>query len=273
MKTRLVVLIDFSTQTEVILKFARRWCEIIKAEILLMHQVTYAIPALANSESRTKIIQFEKGKAIAKVNDLVQKYFDKDFSVDYEIFDKNFVNFLKNRLGKNYYDIVILGTGKTGIFKKYFMGSTALKIIDNLNCLLIAVPPYYETHFPQTLTVAVTHKYPLNRKEFNNFLKVIQNFIESVQFISVVTPDDNLKKTHEYLINLSQECQHNIPCTYDLFEGESAFKEIKEFVHESPNTMLVIQKGSRNFFDHIVRKFLLNDLVHDGSLPLIVVPH
>ena len=272
MKTRLVVLIDFSPQNEVIVKLAKRWSEIIKAEILLIHQVTYAVPALADSESRMKIIQYEKGKAIAELNKLIQKHFEKNDSVNYEIFEKNLIPSLKNLLGKNYQDIVMIGTERSGIFTKYFMGSTALKIIDDLNCQTIAVPPDFETHFPQTLTVAVTQKYPLNRIAFNNFLGVIKNFIEQVHFISIITPDENVKKSHEYLLNLTQECQHKIPCTYDIFEGESAFKEIKKFVQENPNTMLVVQKGSRTISDHLFRKFFINDLVHDNSLPLIIIP-
>lgn len=272
MKTRLVVLIDFSPQNEVIVKLAKRWSEIINAEILLIHQVTYAVPALADSESRIKIIQYEKGKAIAELNKLIQKHFEKNNSVNYEIFEKNLIPTLKNMLGKKYQDIVMIGTGGSGIFKKYFMGSTALKIIDDLNCQTIAVPPDFETHFPQTLTVAVTHKYPLNRNAFNNFLGEIKNFIELVHFISIVTPDENVKKSHEYLLNLTQECQHKIPCSYDIFEGESAFKEIKKFVQENPNTMLVVQKGSRTITDHLFRKLLINDLVHDNSLPLIIIP-
>jgi hypothetical protein len=74
MKTRLVVLIDFSPQNEVIVKLAKRWSEIINAEILLIHQVTYIVPALADSESRMKIIQYEKGKAVAGLNKLIKKY-------------------------------------------------------------------------------------------------------------------------------------------------------------------------------------------------------
>jgi hypothetical protein len=272
MKTRLVVLIDFSPQTAVILKLAKRWSEITNAEILLIHQVTYAIPALTDSETRTKIIQFEKGKANAKLSSLIQKHFKKTDAVDFEIYEKNLILSLKHMVGKKFNDIVMLGTEGTGFLKKYFMGSTALKIIDELNCLIITVPPFYEAHFPQKLTVAVTHKYPLNRSAFSNFLGVIKNFIELVHFISIVTPGENVKKAHEYLLNLTQECEHNIPCTYDLFEGSSAFAEIKDFVLDNPNTMLVVQKGSRNLSDHLFRKFFINDLVHDSSLPLIIIP-
>ena len=273
METRLIVLLDFSPQTETILKLVKQWSGIINTEILLIHQVTYAVPALADSKSRLKIIRFEKGKAIAELNKLIVRYFGKkNKKVDYEIFENNLVNSLKYRIGKNYNDIVILGTKGAGIFKKYFMGSTALKVIDNLNCLIVTVPPFYEAHLPQTLTVSVTHKYPLNRNAFNTFLTTVQEFIELVHFISIITPEDNLKKSHEYLLNLSQECQHNIPCAYDSFEGESAFKEIRKFVHENPNTMLVVQKGSRNLTDHLFRKFLINELIHDSSLPLIIIP-
>jgi nucleotide-binding universal stress UspA family protein len=272
MNPRLMVLIDFSPQTEVILKLAKRWSEIIKAEILLIHQVTYAVPALADSDTRTKIIQFEKGKVNTELNNLIRKHFGKTDTVDFEIFEKNLIPSLKKLVGKKFNDIVMLGTEGSGILKKYFMGSTALKIIDELNWLTITVPPFYETHFPQTLTVAVTHKYPLNRKIFSNFLGTIQNFIEQVHFLSIVTPGENVKKAHEYLLNLTQECEHNIPCTYDLFEGSSAFDAVKNFVLDNPNTLLVVQKGSRNLSDHLFRKFFINDLVYDSSLPLIIIP-
>jgi hypothetical protein len=131
MKTRLVVLIDFSPQNEVIVKLAKRWSEIINAEILLIHQVTYAVPALADSESRMKIIQYEKGKAIAELNKLIQKHFDKNNSVDYEIFEKNLIPSLKNMLGKNYQDIVMIGTERSGIFKNILWVALRSKLLTN----------------------------------------------------------------------------------------------------------------------------------------------
>ncbi len=197
MKTRLVVLLDFSPQTEVLLKLAKKWSEIINSEVLVIHQITYSVPAMADIVSRRRIILFEKNKALTELNSLIKKHFDKNFPVDVQIFEKELIVSLKNFLGKKYNDLVILGTEGAGIFKKYFIGSTALKIIDKLNFTIITVPPHYEVHTPQTLTVAVTYRYPLNRKLFNDFLKVVQDFIELVHFISVVTPDDNLKKSHE----------------------------------------------------------------------------
>lgn len=272
MKTNLIVLVDFSSYSETLLKFAKKWSELTGAEIMLVHKVTYAIPALADSGSRKSIIQYEKEKALTSLRSLANDNHLPQAKTSYQVFETGLTSTLLKSMEGNYNDLILAGLKGGGTLSKILFGSTTLQVIEELNKITIALPVKLQNYAPKILTVATHYKFPLNKNTLKHFLKNYAVFAESIQFISIKSPDENYKKCHEYLLNLSQEFNHILPSSFELFEGVSALAEIKNFTSENPNTMVVVQKGSRSFSDYLFRKFFINELINNFSLPLIILP-
>lgn len=272
MKTRLVLLIDFSPYTETLIKFAQTWSQLIKAEVLLINQVYYTVPAMTDINSRQQIINYEKSKALTKLNSLASENFKSPVKTSCKVIESALTFTLPKLLTENYYDLIIAGTKGEGLFSKFILGSTTIKIIEKLNFTTIVLPLSYPNNTPKVLTVATHYKFPLNKIDFNILLTITKKFIETIQFISVKTPNDDFSKTEVYLKKLHSEFNNQVPSSYKIFTGDSVSDELKNYVKNNPDTLMVVQKGSRAISDHLFRKFIVNELVNDNSLPLITLP-
>ena len=122
------------------------------------------------------------------------------------------------------------------------------------------------------LIVAVNPKFPLNTPGLTHLLDSFKASIQEMEFISVITPEDDEIETLKYLKYLTEHYQDNVKSTFKMFTGENVFKEIKIYVEQGEKPFLVLQKGSRNINDQVFRKFLINDLVYHGNIPMIILP-
>ncbi|NHW58665.1 universal stress protein, partial [Escherichia coli] len=59
---------------------------------------------------------------------------------------------------------------------------------------------------------------------------------------------------------------------YAIYESNVPSEGIKKVINNNETEILVLQKGNRFVTDHIFRKFLVNELVYVGDIPLVVLP-
>jgi len=273
MKTRLIVLIDFSTDN--LFKFAGLWSEVLKADLLFIHQVPGLIPSLADGESRALIIEEEKKEALTKLKSMAYEYFPQLKNVKYHVSEQSLLTTIKAITVQDniYKNLVLAGLKTRGYLQQLLFGSTSTKLIDELDYPLIAIPANIEAFIPEKFILALSYRYPLNQDSYHRLLEALEETIQMSEIISVVTPNDQAAESQDYLQRLTSEIKKDIPTTYMLFKGEEPFKEIKKHVFSGhKNCLLVVQKGSRSLSDQFFRKFLINELVHDGSIPLVVIP-
>lgn len=273
MKKRIIALIDFSPYSENLLKFTDTLSNITKAEILLIHQVPGMVPALSDDNSRKEILEIEKNKALKKLKDLAQESISLQKKINYLVTQKSLVYILPEIGGRDSDDWILAGLKGTGILKKIFIGSTISNIIEELNLVTIAVPLKTPQLTPKKLIVGISYRHPLNRSGLDHLLETLKESVEELEFISVITPDDKETETLKYIKQLSEEYQHKIPKTnFKIFAGKNAFEEIKNFMPRDNKTFLVLQKGTRSLNNQVFRKFVVNDLIYHGAVPLIILP-
>jgi nucleotide-binding universal stress UspA family protein len=271
MKTRLIVLTDFSSPN--LVAVAGSWSKLLEADILLVHKVPGLVPSLSDSESRSVIIEHEITDAKAKLKKLAKEQLpDHPLPIKYLVSESNILNTLQVLLNKEYNDLILVGLKKRNLVQQFFFGSTISKITDELNHTVIAVPETISDFHPDKLIATISYRYPLNTSSFEEFLKILGDSIKEVELISVVTSKDNEDVSKGYLSTLTEKLSPTKPTSYNLFKGENPFKEIKPYINKHDNALLVVQKGSRTLSDQFFRKFLINDLVHDGSIPLVIIP-
>lgn len=272
MKTRLIVLIDFSPYSETLLHLANEWGKLLHAQLLVMHQVPGLVPALADRESRRHIIEVEKEKATARLTDLVHKHVSDALKVTYHVSEKSLLVSLSKILKQRHEDMLLMGLKGTSTLKRILIGSTVTKVVEYLNHVTVAVPVHVGHFIPEKLIVAVSEQYPLNEEAFGQVVHSFKGRIVHIEFVAVVAPEEDAERSSGYLGHLCARYQSEAPSSFKIFKAESAFKEIKAYLQQEDCSMLVVQKGSRSFSDQLFRKFLINELVHDGSMPLIIIP-
>lgn len=272
MKTKLIVLIDFSPYTPTILKFANAWCEKSGSETLVIHQLFSPESRIQNLELPQNNIKLEKTKTLRKIGELLSGTFNEKITLKTDIITGDMIEYLRNLPDQDSNNPVLLGMKGNSTGDKPLMGKLTKAIIENLNSLTVIVPVTLKAYLPNSLTVGLSCKYPLNKPAFNKFLTRVSAFITHIRFISVMAAAKEFKRCHEYLLNLSLEYSNIFSAEFEIFEGITAFHQIKEYIAQLPETMFVVQKGEHMFADRTSQKLLINDLAYTSCIPLVVIP-
>lgn len=270
MRRKLVALVDFSSYSEPLVKLALHWADGLNLDLVFVHQVTVAVPAMADTESRMQIANSEKNDALIRLRMLVQKYNAKNVMLQYQVTDKPLTLYLPELITEGRDDLVIAGLKGTGILKRIVLGSKIAKVIEDLDYITVAVPAQINVVTPGHMTIAVSYRYPLNEHALTSLIELPS--VREIELVSIVTSDDDEEKAEAYLKEQKQRLPEHVTSSYYLYKGQDAFTLVKSHCAAQPDTVLVVQKGSRSLKDHLFRRFFVNELVYDGSIPLVVLP-
>ncbi len=266
MKNRLIALIDFSAYSHALAELATRWSEVSNARLVFVHQVAGIFPALADEATRQEIIRHEKDQALEELKTLAAEKGLKEDDVQYVVTEYYLLNTVRDLLKEGYNDVVLVGVRGAGMLRHLLMGNTATTIVNEMACTVVAVPDTLCAAsdalcnlLPRRLVVALSHRFPLNEKAFDDFLDQYRPVITQLEFISSVDDPEEEEMT-QYVKSLAEKYHQQHPSTYRVFKGKEHFKQV------------MVQRGSRTLTDRLFRRFLVNDIVHEGSLPLVVLP-
>lgn len=128
MKTKLIVLIDFSPTSEPLVQLASHWARILGAEVVLVHKIPGLVPAMADSGIKAHILEVEKTDALVNLTELKKKYIPEEVPVLFSITEQPLVYHIPMMRTREYNNLVLLGLKGTGLLKNVFIGSTATKV-------------------------------------------------------------------------------------------------------------------------------------------------
>jgi len=272
MKNRFIVLIDFSAYSEHLLRFAHEWSERVRAEMLLVHSTTTVAPVMTPHESKVGIADHAHRAALKKLKVFAEGVLPAEASFKRLVSEKHPVAILNPLLQEHFNNLVFLGLKGTGFLKKVFIGSQAVRIIDGIDNLIVAVPLNVDCCSPNAIHVAVQKSRPLNLFELNKFLKFAGEKADKIDFFSIITPDDDARSTEKYLKELAGLYSDKWDVSYEILKGPSALTGLKSVMSNRKNEFVVVQRGSRMFMQQLFRKYLINELVYEGHTPLIILP-
>lgn len=274
MKQRSIVLVDFSECSASALKFAYQWSLNTGAELLVLHQLQIGTPGFTSVESEKAIFESEKAAATSKMKaflDINLNEKKKPQTLISSLSLTNQIDELSN--DSNLKNIIFIGLKGTGVLKRIFIGSEAIKVIENTRSMVIAIPKDCKVQSIDKLNIAVNEDFNLNLLELNFFLKQFNKPLPELEFFNFSKSGTTTKKTEGLFASLKDmyEDDFRTRCTAYKFSGNK-MTGIKELVEGQENQLILVQKGSRYFTDYLFRKFLINELVYDGKIPLVVLP-
>ena len=266
-RNRIIVLVDFSKNTENLLDFAFNLAKLNKAKVIFVHQVTGMVPALADEDSRNEILRVEIAEARLNLHDLAKGRIKEDA---FHVSPKPLLSILRDLSNINYFDWVLAGLKETRSLKHLLIGSTTLKIIDESSLLTLAVPVHKKITVPHKLHVGVTAKFSLNKIHLDNVLRSLKEHIEQLEFFTIIKDDEDEVEPREYLLEVQKEYEAYNP-QIQLYKGKVALELLKDRMKKTENSFLVLQQGSRSLTDKLFRSFMINELVYEAHTPLIVL--
>lgn len=267
-RNRILVLIDFSSNTENLIDFAFSIAEIVNAKVIFVHQIPGLVPAMADEESRREIIKGEANEAYSKLRKLAK---DRIYSDDsFQISEKPILAFLKELSSPQYFDWVFTGLKEGGVLKPLFIGSTTLSVIDESEMLTVTVPTETKMNLPEKLLVGVHPNYELNREHLNSVLTALENNVKEIEFFTILKETEEEQSAREHLLKLQSEYK-SFKSEIQIYKGNDATSALREKMKQSHNSFLVLQQGSRSLTDKLFRKFTINELVYRAQTPLLVL--
>lgn len=179
---------------------------------------------------------------------------------------------MQTHLAEAYDDLVFVGIKETSFRKKIFLGSTVIELIDDVDSTVVAMPKEMMQFSHEKIFVAVTEKHPLNILELNNFLNFIDESKTNITFFHLADAGEDTDAIEKKLHDLSKLFAARYDTSFEIYEKDAYFTDIKKVINNTVDELLIVQKGSRHLTDKLFRRFLINDLVFEGETPLIVLP-
>lgn len=272
MRKRFILLIDFSESSVNLIKYASDWAIQSDADLLLVHQTAVLVPGLADVESRREITHHANTEALRKLRSLAKEIIPIDLKVSYAVSEEHLQLALPHLLTQPFQDLVLVGVKGTGLVKKILLGSVARDVINNTGNCVVAVPKDVSSFSQSTVHVSVTEKYPLNILELNNYLKFLDERNVKITFFHLAGPNEDTEGVEKQLRELSELFSHRFETDFTVFAGAHPFQDIKKIVVDRTDEVLVVQRGSRLLTDQLFRRFLIDELVYEGHIPLVVLP-
>lgn len=267
-RNRILVLIDFSENTDNLIDFAFSLAETINAKVVLVHKIPGLVPSMTDEMSRREILKAEINEASSKLRELAR---DRVYSDDsFQISEKPILTLLRDLKSPQYFDWVFTGLKEGGVLRRLFIGSTTLSVIEESDMLTVTVPTETKMNLPEKLLVGVHPNYPLNPEHFHRVLKGLENNVKNIEFFTILKEDEAEQTTREHLLKLQTEYKSFEP-DIQVYRSDDAASTLSDKMKLSHNSILVLQQGSRSLTDKLFRKFTINELVYRAQTPLIVL--
>lgn len=272
MNKRFIVLIDFSAYSRDLIKYACDWSQEANAKILLLHQTHPFLPAFAENEAREHLVQQANDQAREKLKTLANALIPDTIEVAYYVSEIDYHVTLPELLAEPFENLIFIGLKGTGILKKLFLGSVALRIIANTENTVVAMPKGIDSFSHEKIFVAVGEKKLLNIQQLDNFLKFMDHENTSITFFHLAKPKEDTTLIKEQLRNLSETYADRFTTNFAIYEANNRLDGIKGVINNKIDEILIVQKGSRILTDQLFSRFLINELVYEGQTPLIILP-
>jgi nucleotide-binding universal stress UspA family protein len=272
MKKRLIISLDFSDYADHLLRYARGLVLASDAEVVIVHQSTVIAPSLTDVDTRREIAKQTNAENLGKFKSLLREFDFPSGNLRFDIGDQHLMITLEKLLEEPYDHLLLMGVKGTGTFKKIFLGSNVVSAIQHLDCKILALPKDVLQVAPEKFLVGVNPRFPLNSDQLESLMGFYEGRIKELVFFTVLSASEAPAKMESFLNDLARQFEGAFPTrTHLILEGDVA-EHTRTLMYDHPNSLVVLQRGSRYFSDLVFRKMLINDLVYEGKVPLAVLP-
>lgn len=272
MKRRLIILVDFSAHSPNLIRYACDWCIKADAVLHLVHHTIVHAPVMADRDSKRQIADLANAEAEERLREMGDALVPPAVDVSFSVSTVRLQVMLSQLLAEPFENLVLVGLKGTGLLKKLFIGTVALEVVEQTHHVVVAMPKDVTTFDHRSIHVAVSELHPLNIPALNSFLDFIDRERTGITFFHLARANEETTGMEQQLASLAATYADRFDTRTAIYQGSDPFADIKCVIGNSTDELLIVQKGSRLFSDHLFRKFLINELVYEGKTPLVVLP-
>jgi nucleotide-binding universal stress UspA family protein len=276
---RIILPTDFSANAFNAIKYAVRLFEKEPCTFYLLNTFTPSAYYVGmNTINTYSALQLEQ---IALKNsqrglDEVEKDIKKAFSNPKHIFVKLaafnlLTSEITNLVDTHDIDLVVMGTtGATGA-KEVFIGTQTMYTIKKVKCPVIAVPTDFHYEVPKEILFATDFKFSLTNKYLSLVQEISLNHSARVNILNAyygepLNEEQNGKK--DFLDSYFKSTAH----IFHTAEGVDVIGAVGEFQVKHKINFLVMIHNKHSFFENLLFRPVINQLVHHTHVPFLVIP-
>lgn len=168
-------------------------------------------------------------------------------------------------------DLIIMGTqGATGA-KEIFLGTHTMFTIKKVKCPVIAVPSGYKYEPPKEILFATDYRFYTLNKHFAFLKELCATYDSKLNILNAYysTPlEAGQVKTKDYLDDFFNEISH----LFHIAEGTDIPEAVRGFQETRKINLLVMIHNKHTFFENLLFKPVINDMVYHTNVPFLVLP-
>ena len=267
---------DFSENSVNAIKYALKFFENRNCNFYLLHTFTptayHSGKALKNFTS-VELVQATREAAAERIKILMeelksefnnQKHHLK-WTVDFNLL----VGKIKSMVKEKKIDLIVMGTqGATGA-REIFLGTQTMYTIKKLNCPVLAVPSGYHYKKPEEILFATDYK--ILRPQDLRFLEFFTRLHSARLHVLNVYTNNLDEEQREHRKQLSEFLKDHEPVLH-LTEGDDIPEAVVAFQKKNKIDLLMMVHKKHSFFENILFKPVINQLVYHTNIPFLVIP-
>ena len=272
MTMKIIVPIDFSTNSKNALEYASSLAQATKSTIKLVYIVrpinynAVTIGVMAEEIAETKASEVKEIKQI--IHDLDAKY--KDVIYDYEIYEGETPAEIIHCATDNNASMIIMGThGAIGL-KKLFFGSNTASVIDQSACPVLAIPENYKFKIPKKIVFA-TNYHSSDLFVIQQLAKIAEVFASEINVLHIIDDDAHsdakLIEIKQFLANIGPKIPYS-KISYKIFNSKDILKGIESIVEQENADIITISTHKRNTIEKLINKSLTKEISFHTKVPL-----
>lgn len=168
-------------------------------------------------------------------------------------------------------DLIVMGTkGATGA-KEIFMGTHTMYMIKKAKCPVIAVPEEYAYITPKEILFPTDYNLNTDNTALSFIKEISTNHQTKLTMLYAyygLSLSDYQEETKVFLDEYFKENTH----TFHITDGMDVIEAIEDYQKKNPIHLLAMIHNKHSFFDNLLFKPVVNQIVYHTNVPFLVIP-
>jgi nucleotide-binding universal stress UspA family protein len=275
---RILLPTDFSENALNAIRYAVQLFKNSSCELYLLHTYTpaaYNVGSMADSYSALELQRVTKENAERDMDE-VEKTIRSEFNNKNHHFIKLvtfnlLIHEIQDLVDNEGIDLIVMGTqGATGA-QEIFLGTHTMYTIKKVKCPVIAVPSGFGFEAPKEILFPTDYRLSTG----NPYLSLIREICDlkmarlNILYAYYGEPLDNeQKQVKAYLDGYFKDNSR----LFHLADETDVVGAIEKFQTKHKINMLVMIHNRHNFFENLIFKPVINEIVYHTKIPFLVIP-
>lgn len=275
---RILLPTDFSENAFNAIVYAVQLFKNEKCKFFLLNTYTpaaYHTGMMADSYSALQLENITRQNSV-KGLDSIEEKLKKDFQNPKHEFEKIasfnlLVSEIKSAITEHSIDLIIMGTqGATGA-KEVFLGTHTMFTIKKVKCPVIAVPSGFSFESPKEILFATDYKFSIANRYLPLLKSICDSHMSRLNILNAyygIPLNDDQEKVKNHLDMYFKENAHLFHMSTDV----DVIEAVEIFQVKSKINFLVMIHNKHSFFENLLFKPVINDIVFHTKVPFLVIP-